>query len=129
MVRLVSLVSPFIVVTLVSAFIVVTLVFSFIVAIFAVFRCPEGSMFVRAGGGRRKADHLAAIVDAVSDAEAATGEGAKIGHHPVFKQKRMRSPARGGRLADHLAAVVDTGSEAEVATGESAEVDHHPVFE
>ena len=73
MVRLVSLVSPFIVVTLVSASIVVTLVFSFIVVTLAVFRCPEGSMFRDVGGRRRIADHLAAVVDAGSYAEAATG--------------------------------------------------------
>src|SRR5260370_825043 len=112
MVRLVFLVVPFII-------IVVTL---------AVFRCPEGSMF-RDVGGVRIADHLAAVVDPQSFAEVATWEGAEVVHLPVIKQKRVRSPVRGGRKADHLAAVVDTQSVAEVATGEGAEVDHHPVFE
>src|SRR5260370_7440296 len=111
MVRLVLLVVP-----LIS--IVVTL---------AGFRCPEGSMF-RDVGGVRIADHLAAIVDAQSFAGPATGEGAEVGHHPVFKQKSMERHARCGRSADHLAAVVDAGSPAEGTTGEGAEVDHHPVF-
>src|SRR5258708_34674778 len=105
MVRLVSLVSPFIVVTLVSAFIVVTLVFSFIVVILAVFRCPEGSMEKRGECRIRKADHLAAVVDAGSEAGVATGEGAEVDHHPVFKQKRVPDPARCGRKADQLATV------------------------
>jgi hypothetical protein len=85
MVRLVSLVSPFIVVTLVSAFIVVTLVFSFIVVTLAVFRCPEGSMGQQAGGRRRSAGHLAAVVDTEGEAEVATGEGAEVHHHPDFE--------------------------------------------
>src|ERR1700722_290523 len=102
MVRLVSLVAPFIVVTL------------------TVFRCPEDSAFSLARGVRI-AGHLAAVVDAGSLAEfATTGEGAEVGHHPVFKQKRVESPARGVRSADHLAAVVDAVSLAVVATEEGA---------
>jgi hypothetical protein len=57
MVRLVSLVSPFIVVTL------------------AVVKCPEGSVLIPARGGCF-ADHLAVVVDAGSLAEVATGEEA-----------------------------------------------------
>src|SRR5258707_15317403 len=101
MVRLVLLVVPFII-------IVVTL---------AVFRCPEGSMF-RDVGGVRIADHLAAVVDTQSFAELATWEGAKVDHHPVIKQKRVRSPARKGVVSDHRVALVDPQSIDENATGE-----------
>jgi hypothetical protein len=74
MVRLVSLVSPFILVTSVSAFIVFTL---------SMFKCPEGSMGQPASR-RGRADHLAAVVDPQSLA-VATGEGTEVDHHPVFK--------------------------------------------
>ena len=46
--------------------------------------CPEGSMGQLAGG-RRRADDLAAVVDAQSFAEGATGQSAEVDHCPVFK--------------------------------------------
>src|SRR5260370_22961206 len=100
MVRLVLVLSPFIII------IVVTL---------AVFRCPEGSM-VQLAGGVRRADHLAAVVDTQSFAEPATRESAEVDHHPVFNQKSMQLTRRSeGRGADNLAAVVASGSAPDAA--------------
>ena len=47
-------------------------------------RCPKGGV-VQGVGGRRRADHLAVIVDGGSSAGGAAWEGAEVDHHTVVE--------------------------------------------